>query len=311
MIPKDEKVWEFIRSGSLLRERHWLLQGQNADVELVRSVNEVFGYPALIAVIQESVHLRFGTQWRIEKSLSDDLILSDLHHLDFDDIPIPFHSIEFFFEDPELPSALLTRCSADDVQRALRSDMPVLEKDDYLMFSLQELDKATKAPLCLAFNLKRDMWDVVVNTDFTPNIGGTPLDSIENTATKEMLHLCLKICAYAALPQFRFHEVTKITRKEGGKPGFLGRPKRPAQKISYLPVIHSSRERDGSLSNDESPSPERKKRTYRGHRGYFMYFKHPRYKKMRFKRIFVPPDRPDMPDNGKTTKTYLIRKPRV
>lgn len=291
-----------IRSGKYVKELSYF--GQPITAPVIKLAAGL-GSPALASMLQEAFHRRVGVQMRVQKEVSDDLALSDLGDLQFGEIPWPASSIEFFFEDPELPTVLVSKGTVAEFEHSIPGGV-FLEGDraDRITCRME-----TKDGVSMVLNLKEHIWkQVFTDGEYVPmaDVGlsdlpgaSTALDRSEDAVLREMLRLTVKVCAYATLPRYKPEPVNEVTRRMGGKVGWRNRPKRPAVRVVYMPSVHS--ERPGDAGSPETGG----KRNYSGHRGYFRVFRHDRYINMKGKRIFVPP----MRRVGAPTVRLVVRKP--
>lgn len=290
-----EEIEATLRSGAYNRELKWL--GKPTSVEQVKQAEAASSFNAWV-VLQELVHHSIGVQMRVQKELSDDLILSDMANLSFNDIPLPAKSLEVFFEDANLPSVLVTKCNANDIERQLKGLVIGGNREDQVMCRMDQRN-GSGPPVIVLLNLRKDNWDEIFNQGVMPNMAHSHgLNESENACIREMLRLAVKVFAYACLPRYRPAPAGIITRAMGGKVGYQGRPSRPTIRVVYMPSVHTIR--PGYVAPGDGP-----KREWKGRRGFFMVFRHDRYKNMKGKMIYVAPTRVE----GEQT-LLIARKPK-
>lgn len=280
-----EDVIAAMRSGKYARDVTWLrnltIEGLNIGY---RDEGDAFTTTAFTHMVYE----KRGVQVRVQKEVSDDMLLSDLGDVKFGEIPWPAAGVEMFFEDPTLPTVVLAKTSAAELERML----PGLEikappgmtqeqvREERVMLAMQSAEG-----VCLTFNLLQSVWDLTVNEGAMLNFDkAVALEADEHAVMKEMLRLALKVFAYASLPHYQPEPVREITKKMGGKPGFKERPARPALRVIYAPNLHTPREA-GSGEHEVTGKTHR----FLGRRGYFRTYRHERYREMRGKRVYIGP----------------------
>jgi hypothetical protein len=275
-----------VRSGTSLRDFQWFNQPSPA-----RAINvgaEMGGDTLALCLMQEAVHRRHGVQMRVAKEVSDDMVLTDMGDLQFSDVAWPAESVEVFFEDPTLPTILVSKASNGEIERLIEGfTITGGVKEEERVIS--RIDK--KGGYVLINNLKESLWNELFIRGESMHIrGGLKLEPSEEKAMAFMLRLAFKVFAYASLPKYVPEKiVSPITRSMGGKSGYKGRPHRPAMRVVYLPAVHTARKDDQARDNtDETVSyvvvPHDR-------RGYFRIYRHDRFKHMKGKRQFIAPVR--------------------
>jgi hypothetical protein len=298
----DEIVLEHIRTGRYVRDLAFHAPEHLEQPDFYDRCDQLGGKSALIAAIQDTFHRKHGAQMRVQKEVTDDLLLTDLGKVEFDEIPWPYNSIELWFEDPTLPTVLVSRAATEVLNKMVEgvrfSDVPGGVRVVVRMQS--------KEGLVLVHNVHVGMWEDLMKHGTLPLVPGptSRLDPLEDAAMRYMLILALKVFAYASLPKYKPEKVGEVTRKMGGKPGLYNRPKRPAVRIVYLPEVHSAR----------APAEQERlaagKRIMRERRGHFRHFRSDYFIHKKGTRTFIPPfRRTDLPPTHATRA--LVRKPTV
>jgi len=205
-------------------------------------------YAALIGMHSHTVAANFlahrlqrraGLQFQVTKQVSDDLEASDFGAGSrFQDLPFPAPSIEFYFEDPDLPTIIMAQFH-----------QPILERH----FPWLEFPATYKPVLCIAMQ-DREGCDFAVKFAYEVELEGflscgleqwddtsemllTALSRREKDAFMHMARLAFKVLAFASIPRYKPQPLQRSQMRFGGKPGVCGRPKRPALHVIYLPKI--------------------------------------------------------------------------
>jgi hypothetical protein len=261
------------------------------------------GSSSVIEGISKTHYALNGSQMRVDQDVSADLLLTDMSSVRLEEIPFPAKSIEFFFEDPELPTILVVRGKLLDILRECKfGDMlappyPEGYEEESINFYTESSDGVG-----FAFRARAHNWNEMIAADqeeIEDLKGSVAFTNTEWEYLRVMFNLCVKVLAYASIPHFAPRPINRKQMRHG-KPGVKGRPVRPSMRVVYLPEV--SRENEpGQASHGDS------KKKFLGRRGHMRYYRSPRYKHMRGKFQYIPPV---LGPNGETPKAlYKVRKP--
>lgn len=245
-----------------------------------------------------AVHLRQktqGNQMWVAKEVSDDLLSSDIDVTDFAALEWPHNVLEFYFEDPAIPTflfhkrkhgdnlQLLRDLTGHDITNLFRSDSPseyvydfVVCRDNGVSASTLILTDETIDDLC-----KSDFIEKYADI-FAENPDVDDRDAVHNAATQLVL-LAYKVLLFASSEGCAPQRVTtKPTKAEGGKPGFNNRPNRPRMKVVYLPAHRKERKKQAAEVSGKSHA-------FNGRRGHWRVYQADRYVRMKGRRVFIYP----------------------
>lgn len=242
-------------------------------------------------------HLRQKTQgnqlW-VSKAVSDDLQMSDIDETNFAALAWPHDVLEFYFEDPMLPTFLFHRREYGANLRLLKDytghDVTQLfeaagDRGDSVYDLVVCRDNGVSAA-CIT--LTASVIDGAVAAGFLEKHAGHMLadgqhDVDEGNALLRLLLLAYKVLLFASsegcAPQ---RSTTKPTRAEGGKPGFKNRPVRPRMKVVYLPAHRKERKKQAAEVSSKSHA-------FNGRRGHWRVYQADRYVRMKGRRVFIYP----------------------
>ena len=216
-------------------------------------------------------HEIYGEQVVIQKEVSDDLIKTDVKAIALSDLPLLHDSLEFYFEDPNLGTFLLT---AGNTLKFLNKlgvyDVPFIDKN-FLNFSCNHSEHGDMVTL---LSTDKDIKKAdIVSTVFKEKI---------DKEVSKMIMLCCKVLIYASIPKLKPQKVTKKQLKFGGKPKVKGRPNIPINRVVYLP-------REQIIAGQGITEETGKTHNFYGRRGFMRTYRHDRYKKMKGKIQYIPP----------------------
>lgn len=237
-------------------------------------------------------HVGRGCTLNVEKRVTDDLMLTDLKDCKFEEMSWPARSIEFHFEDTRIGSMLIAFMDRATYAKELSEDIqqPVVVNDnasrhEYLMVASAQ-NKKHECCLCLYTEFQ---WREALRTGRAGQMAhhspaDSNMDPEESFAHHQLVILCMKVLAYASVPQLRPvpvqpHQLCR--RKHDAKPGFKGRPSRPAFRVLYLPTIIRQTPKETTASGSH--------RTFKGRRGHLRYFRSDRFTVKKGTWRFIPP----------------------
>tara|TARA_A100001037_G_scaffold257294_2_gene243838 strand:+ start:826 stop:1812 length:987 start_codon:yes stop_codon:yes gene_type:complete len=273
--------------------------------EILRFADRVGGMSAVLECMQKVYHIQHGAQMFVDKEVSRDLAMTDMSHVQLDEIPFPQESLEFYFEDPELPTVLVYRGTMREFVEKLKIPATVIKEDseddaDSINFWVE----SSSGP-GMAFRARVSNWhEVVGDSKRCETLKGSISFSDEEWAQLRVIYqLIIKVLAYASIPYLAPREIGKKGLPRGhGKPGVKGRPSRPILRVVYLPEQSASH--DGGVSHDGDST-----KAFYGRRGHMRFYRSPRYKHMKGKFQYIAPV---LGPNGEVPRTvYKVRKPKT
>lgn len=249
----------------------------------------------LIVASTKAAHTAYGQQLWVSQEVSDDLLHTQLDDVDFDTLPWPADFLEVCFEDPQIPSTLMQRYSRPAFLERLEKDAGIDAKwwETASIISSTPADELTFLSLVhvrgysvvvtgpgTRMNSFATAGDLYVRGDCFEDEGIDKKDA--DKKNQRLLNLTYKVLLYASsegnAPRATLE---KPTKKQGGKPGFNGRPKTARLIVEYLPHQRSERQKQAAEAKG--------KNQFNGRRGHFRVYRAERYKAMRNKRMFIYP----------------------
>jgi len=241
------------------------------------------------------LHVEKGATFYVERGVSDDLQLTDFANGRFEDLPWPATTVEFNFEDPALGTMLIGKLSRKDLVETARDKLNVemagysaSPDHDHQMISLCQCSDGSGS--CLTVH-DEHTWPKLLESGaldsaYQGHAADLQISRAESVESVDLLKLCLKILAYASVPQYRPVPVTRGQLHHGeAKPGVRGRPSRPTFRVVYLPhVVHPTEPRPPA-----EPGEPGKAREFKGRRGHIRWFHSDFFVKMKGKWIYVAP----------------------
>lgn len=276
-------------------------------VEFSKFLHQQFqlrGMSAILECLMKWRHCIDGSQFVVDMDVTNDLHHTDLEKVNIADIPFVSDSIEFFFEDPTMPTVLMHKGKLSDLCRSLGvSD--VYREDagdrDAINFWVE-----TKGGAGFCFRANETNWDSLLyasNAEI-PNIGGASMAFTED----EWAHLqplfisVIKVCVFASIPHYT-EVITGAKKKSyprGGKPGIRKRPQTKSMRVVYLPEV-KIREAGEALGG---------KRNFAGRRGHLRFYRHKRFKKSGLQNTWVFISPTPGPNGEIPSAIYKVRKPK-
>lgn len=230
-------------------------------------------------------HEKFGEQIVVQKDVSDDLIKTDFHQIQIDEIPYLNDSLEFYFEDPKLGTFLLTNSSVGKLIDKLKMEIVSPVKKKFVSF-LCSSDECGESLVLLPIEGNVSRTDLV--SDVNERCGDRDI--------ADMVLLCFKVLIYASIPKLKPKRISKKELRFGGKPKVKGRPHLPINRVVYLP-------REQIIDGQGMTERTGKKYNFYGRRGFMRTYRHERYTKMRGKIQYMPPI---PPKDEKPKTTYKV-----
>ena len=252
-----------------------------------------------------------GIRLFVEKAVSDELFNTDISNIEFDDIKWIASSIEFFFEDKNIPTLILCLQEKNKHNQPFANNIIHYspdKKDDpclvQMLYSFYDINKKQRYRYFNRYPSQIKTWDKELKK-YDGNIryhlreqySGKAYDSIINNSYA-LFTLLIKVLLYVSLPEYKVIPISEKTLRKCGKAGVKGRPKRPLFKTIYLPPIINVTEKQESNKTGKTVKPHFR-------RGHFRMLRNERYKNQG-ELIFV---RPSMIHGGGTKdKLYVARK---
>jgi hypothetical protein len=289
------------------------------DFEMLKTLDSREFAPQLQDMVQ-ILHKQYlnGIRLFVEKKVSDELCNVDIGNIEFEDIKWLASSIEFFFEDRNLPTSILC------LQEKGRHNQPFINRISHYT------DNSEEDPCLVQFlypfynkdNEQKYRWfnrapshikiwkEVEVTHDH--NKLGEEAELVSHLrqkyGTKDyndvieegfvLFSLAIKILLYSSLPQYKIVPISEKRLKRCGKAGVKGRPKRPLFKTIFLPPIINVNKKSKATEDGGTRKPHFR-------RGHFRMLRDKRFDKQG-ELIFV---RPTMIHGGSMSdKLYVARK---
>ena len=251
-----------------------------------------------------------GSQFWVSKEVSDDLQASDIDAPDFATLEWPHDFLEIYFEDRTLPSFLFHRSRRDSLAEFISKQSEInisIEPALILGYSsetvLYDIYADTKDGGIVSVSLAASDMNAyavsgLVNEHFDHHraFNESDINEEENAGIMWMANMAFKALLFAASEGCAPRKTDdQPTKKQGGKPGFKSRPKRPRLIVEYLPRHRKERK-------EQSAAVTGKTHEFNGRRGHWRIYKSDRYVQMQGKRQFIYP----VPDkNGNYPKRQL------
>lgn len=254
----------------------WFLQpGEKFSNEKLNAFTEISGTPGMLSYLGQHLHASVGRQLQITRQVSDDLMLSDFSPgSNFEDVPWPADSVELYYEDPAIPTALVQLQVKDRLEKLFPVKMARPET------KIVTIMEEASGILCTQ-NLRADHWAEALRSGYVPRQGGqgAALTGEENEALVEATKLALKVFAYISASRVPTEVLTRKRMHFGGKPGVKNRPEVPSSKVRYFSP-------PPSLRNSE---PQGGTHRFNGRRGHFRFFSSPVFVNKRNTWTFIAP----------------------
>ena len=243
--------------------------------EALEIANSGLATDMVSVIIFASMHAYgvIGSQMVINRSVTDELHESDIGStVHFADIPWPAQSLEMFFEDPALPTLLVTYMNVSDMEGIGIKTSAVSKRysKDQRVIRICAFPSYPEGAGNVISYSPEDM-DGFVHDRHTSVLqlqGGACLTESDESDMREFAILVFKVLAYCAVPRCTPKAGTRKDLKFGGKAGVKNRPERPILRVVSLPPhIHAEAHAKGSGS----------KRTFMGRRGHFHFYRHARF----------------------------------
>jgi len=269
-------------SHKYMKDLHYLPPDVKIDARFLSLCKATSGSSGLVQAYTSHFYRKGGVQLRVDKALSDDLLLSDFKNPDLAALLWPSHTVEFYFEDPAIPTAIIGRYDIHTILAQFEGlDIPDAEPGDRLMVLIEGDDG--RGNTLVTKPSKHE--EILIGRSVPADPGAMPLAPGENEDLLNLTTLCLKVLAYCSVPKFQFQEPGQITRRMGGKVGFKGRPSRPSKRVSYMPsIVTLGKPTNPSEPNGKHVSPHNR-------RGHLRYYQSDRYVNRKGTWDFIPPVR--------------------
>lgn len=283
--------WEAFKLQQVLDEAP---RDPKSFIGYLEAIQRMFGKSGLQEITIKLLHVKVGTQFIVQKELSDELSLVDFDNAAFEGLSWPAPSIEFYYEDPALAS-IIVQCSRSDgllieLARSIWGKAYAARVPEWGLVGAPSLaavcDNADAPTSCTvihdAFEWHRALESGKCECTVDNGLVGLSTSDAEAREQHRLLNLSLKVLAYSGIPQFRPTPVTRKQMGRGPKAGVCGRPERPAFRTVYLPRIVRQSHGDGSAVGGAG-------REFRGRRGHIRHLRSEFYKHKKGTWIYIPP----------------------
>lgn len=267
--------------------------------DMVKLWHKMGHQSSFTADLVKGYHCRHGHQMVVQKEVSDTLQPTRVPDaVQFADFQFPERCLEFYYEDPALPTMLVCKVPTPELLEAadlpleakrLVQEMPE-EAGPQVIFYMEQAPK--EGPIDqldfegLVFRGTAERIDELIrcksNDTMEQMVGSLSFSEQEWQDMHQQMWLCLKVLAYASIPEFKGEPLTRKGYRKGGKPKVHGRPQVPATRIVYLPKQVQAH------AASHSPEGTDSTRRFYGRGSSIRYFRAARYKAMRNKWRFFP-----------------------
>lgn len=238
-------------------------------------------------------HAEQGAQIWVSRRVSDDLQRSDIPEPDFTGVEWPMPSLEFVFEDPDIPGFLMRNNAITGIDDwVFKRIRPLMVANNW---GVPEVDGRPPLVAMMACHGNGIEWAFVLKTaeamnnfaahwDAEDYAAGDDFETYPDEAKglSQMALLAFKVLLFAGVPQYKaVKTMDPPTRREGGKPGFMGRPRTPRFIVTYLPKQILELQREAMAA--------RKSHDFKGRRGHLLTYRNERYVRVRWQTRFMPP----------------------
>ncbi len=262
-----------------------------ATIQDIEYANEMTGSSGFLDVALKEMQSRKGVQVIVSKEVSDQMENTDLSaDLDLREVPWLGECSEVYFEDPMIPTLLVSYQSISDFE-GLWDGLDIVDYNN--------VGKDTKCLRCLMeqphTNRGRSKHVREANTLYLPqnmmnsyfkdkedcHSGSSPflMTEEEHDVMRRLVLMAIKVMYFAS--HSHYTEPTRKQLRKGGKDGVKNRPKRPSKRVEYLPRFRAQ-------AQDDAQAEEGKKR-FLGRRGVFRVLRSPKFTRKRGQTIYVPP----------------------
>lgn len=244
------------------------------------------------------VHCKRGAQIWISREVSDDLLASDIDEPDFASLEWPHDTLEFYFEDQDIPTFLLQKGGReqlrDDICRYLEWDKSRFQiahgTQGYGSGTrLIDLLVETKDHAVASVTYSDEHMNHFASGDDVPDIPKLGVDHHEKELDPEekdelsrLALLAFKVLLFCNSEGLKPRETMEApTKKQGGKPGFRARPRTKRMIVEYLPRQRSERKQEAQKLGGTH--------AFLGRRGHWRTYRHDRYVNKQGTRWFILP----------------------
>jgi hypothetical protein len=262
------------------------------------------------------LHVKRGCQLWVSKEVSDDLLAASVDEVKFEDVAWPHYRMEVYFEDRDIPTLLVSdttmRRYMEELNDLTGTKIAAVERSDNRVMHIQLEERGTLTATSMAHRPEElnayamqaeDTWDSLPEAEKVNAAGAFSrrLEMEDKRVLQHMLLLFYKVLLYCAsegcAPR---RTVEQPTKAQGGKAGFLDRPKRPRLLVEYLP-------RQKKQRADEARALQAKEgHRFLGRRGHWRVYRHERYTTKQGERQFIYPL--PGPDGTYPKKKFVVIK---
>jgi hypothetical protein len=258
-----------------------------------------------------------GAQLWVSKEVSDDLQASDIDpaEIKFDEVEWPHHRLEVYFQDPAIPTLLVSSFTNAEqhalVEKMVGVAIPIPDDDhttSYLHKRLMHVQAQDREGNAASLTYTRPDVDKFLSGEVLPTfedqvyIAGVsaPLNQDETSDLRRFVLLFYKVLVLAGSDGHSTRRTReKPTRAEGGKPGFKNRPSHERLIVEYLPRHRVERRKDAEAQG--------KKHQFLGRRGHWRKFHSDYFKNVQNTRKFIYPIAG--PDGKPPKRKFILKAP--
>ena len=235
------------------------------------------------AIVMRECQVKYGAQLYIEQKLSDEMLDVDLKDISENNIVFPYDSMEFYFDDPRIPTFIFQKHSESETRR------------DWLLGHSYHDHRAWEDGFRMCFfgggivytNIY-PMKEIRTFLDYQENVVDqrTSEYSLEDTDFERRLRrflflMAVKILLYISIPKYKAIRVTKSQVHPLSRPGVKNRPDRPILKVIYVPSEVEVNQHKSVPTGVVMP-PHRR-------RGHFRMLRDEKFRNQQGETIFVKP----------------------
>ncbi len=257
----------------------------------------------------QDVHRKVGVQMQVAKEVSDDLLNTDFTGtIEPSEVPFPAESIEVYFEDPELPSCVLSHINIARVRKLLPNTKIVGDPEEcYAILTQCKRGNETPTPSAhkpvgsffIFIAPDKQHWNEFVTSAIMHiQQDSEAFSQEENDSLRELTVLALKVLIFATTPVCKTTPIGRKQMHHGGKPEVNGRPKTPSNTIQYMPKV----------VRVAAPNSSGERHEFRGRCGVIRWYRHERFVNRRGSWDYIAPIKDPVTGQYPKQKTIKVIK---
>ena len=238
----------------------------------------------------------------VDKKVSDDLKYTDVSKVDLKYVPFPTNCLEINFEDPEIPSTLLFKCTSFvfhelNYKRLIKKYGPGTKVYPSAYYIVNTVKTISGESGLNTLEVHNSNWKTLCDDPMSYFKAMDASNGPELKYFSNLIQLCIKVLIYSSI-QWHTREIPKAESRKLRKRQSKQSQKRPAVRVVYLPQV---------VKNTPSEGDGTTKKRFLGRRGFLRHYKDDRYVNKKGTFQYIAPVRGP---NGEIPKTiYKVRKP--